>query len=99
MLIVAALCPGCVSSHFATVARAAAATREDYCGGTIAVRPLNDWAYAVEACEETTYYRCYYQRRSGGHVQCCHPVPDEAAATALVSLAPERDVHCVAFDH
>jgi hypothetical protein len=96
--VVATLCAGCVSSHFAAVARAAAATREDYCGGAITVRPLNDWAYAVEACESTTYYRCFYKRRTMGRVQCCHPVADEGAATTLVSFEPDSDVHCVEFD-
>jgi hypothetical protein len=99
ILLAAAPSTGCVSSHFQAVVRGAAASRASYCGGVIAVRPLSDWGYAVDACEETTYYRCFYQRRSGGHVQCCHPVPDEGAATSLVSFEPERDVHCVEFDH
>jgi hypothetical protein len=76
----------CATSHFETVVEVAASKRPRTCTAPFVVKALNGWAYRVDACEGTLYYRCSYQRKSMGRSQCCHPVPDEASATSL--LAP-----------
>jgi hypothetical protein len=60
------------------------------------VTPLRAWAYRVEACERTAFYRCYFKRKTAGRTQCCYPVPDEATATAIVAADPD-DATCKDF--
>jgi hypothetical protein len=74
----------CATSHFETVVEIAASKSPRQCSAPFAVRRLSDWAYRVDACDGTTYFRCSYQRKTMGRSQCCHPVPDEATATALL---------------
>lgn len=73
----------CATSHFETVVEIAASKSPRQCTAPFAVKRLSDWAYRVDACDGTTYFRCSYQRKTMGRSQCCHPVADEATATAL----------------
>ena len=85
LIIVPMLLVGCATSRFDSVVRRAVSTSLDDCGGEVAVERLNSWAYRVEACDSTVFYRCFYQRKTVGRTQCCYPVADEDAAAALVS--------------
>src|SRR6266567_4326308 len=76
---------GCATGHFETVVRRAVSDRQD-CGGEVSVKALGEWGYRIRACERTTYYRCFFKKRTMGRTQCCYPVPDENAATTLISL-------------
>ncbi len=76
---------GCWPSHFEVVVRQAEAARAP-CYQQVEVRALNAYAYRVDACEVTTFYRCYSKRKSMGGMQCCYRAENEAAATAMVSF-------------
>jgi hypothetical protein len=74
----------CAPNHFNSVVRRAEAARDDYCGGEVAVKAVGS-GYRAESCDETHYYRCYFQRRTGGRTQCCYEVEDEGSASSLIS--------------
>ena len=74
----------CATSRFETVVEIAASKSPRQCTAPFVVNRLTDWAYRVDACDGTTYFRCAYQRKTMGRSQCCHPVADEATATALL---------------
>ncbi len=82
--------------HYEDVVRIAASKHPRECSEPYKVAPLGGWAYRVDACEGALYYRCYAQRKSMGHTQCCGLVPDEASATAIFSAAGAADT-CVEF--
>ena len=87
----------CATSHFETVVEIAASKRPQKCATPFAVSRLNRWAYRVDACDETTYFRCAYVQKATGLSQCCHPVPDEAAATALLGARDAAQTTCQDF--
>jgi hypothetical protein len=90
--------PACAASHFDTVVEIAASGRPRACTEPFRVKRLNDWAFRVDACEGALYYRCSYARKTMGRTQCCHPVPDEASATALLgAAAPDAQKTCQDF--
>ena len=78
-----AVSSACAPAHFERVVRTAAA-KDAACGGEVVVKAVG-FGYRVQSCEETTYYRCYFARRSMGLEQCCYRVKDEGSATSLVS--------------
>jgi hypothetical protein len=88
----------CATSHFETVVEIAASKRPRACTAPFAVRRLNDWAYRVDACDGPLYFRCAYQRKTMGRTQCCHSVPDESSATALLAtMGGENETTCQDF--
>ncbi len=91
LVLATAGCPD-HSSQFQSVVRTAASQEDDYCGGEVAVKKLNSFSFRVDACDKRTYYRCYYARHEEEKL-CCSRVPDEDAATAIVSGIGE-DVTC-----
>lgn len=86
---------GC-ANHFESVVRRAEAARPDTCGGDVAVQKVG-YGYRVSACEETRYYRCYFQRKSMGQTQCCYEVSGEDEASALVSFSRDKPETCAEF--
>ncbi len=79
----------CATSHFETVVEIAASKRPRSCEAPFKVSRLSDWAYRVDSCDDVTYFRCSYTRKTMGRSQCCHPVPDEATAIALFGAQGE----------
>jgi hypothetical protein len=81
------------SSQFQSVVRTAVSQRDDYCGGEVAVKKLSSFSFRIDACDKRTYYRCYSKARHEAEKLCCFEVPDEDAATAIISGIGE-DVTC-----
>lgn len=89
-----ALLPACATSHYEDVVRIAASKHPRACTTPYTVAPLGRWAFRVDACEGTLFYRCWAgpnsaraRRKSMGRTQCCAPVPDETSATAVISAS------------
>jgi predicted RNA-binding Zn-ribbon protein involved in translation (DUF1610 family) len=85
---------GC-ANHFDSVVRTAAA-KTSTCGGELAVRK-EGYGYRVVSCGETSYYRCYFARRTMGRTQCCSKVADADEASSLFSV-PGADGVCMNFN-
>jgi hypothetical protein len=63
--------------------------RSEMCCPTATVQQLRGWAFKVEGCGQTVYWRC----STGSDGDCCWPVPTERAATRVLGLGhPEREV-------
>lgn len=78
--------PACVESHFREIATQAAAQQSECEGqtGAMQVKELEGYAYQAETCRGPAYYRCYYQRKTMGRVQCCGRVETYEEATATI---------------
>jgi hypothetical protein len=85
----------CVTNRFESIATQAAAQQTTTkCDSSTAVTtyPLEeDYAFRIDTCEGPTYWRCWYKRRTVGHVQCCARVADQDAATATFSPSLDGD--------
>ncbi len=77
---------GCFENHFREVATQAAAEQSSCEGSSkpMAVKQLESYAFEAETCRGPAYYRCYYQRKTMGRVQCCGRVATYEEATATI---------------
>jgi hypothetical protein len=88
LVVVAVMSHGCASTRFEAVVRKAANERPGSCGREVVLERLTDWSFRVQGCDGTLYYRCYYDRRTSGRMECCYEVPNERAATERFSIEP-----------
>jgi hypothetical protein len=89
----------CAHTHFEPIV-ASAYVRDGGCDERtrVDVEPLSSWGFRARGCGEgEAYYRCYFERKTLGKVQCCARVASAGAATAVIALKG-RDPVCEAVE-
>lgn len=77
------LAPSCVTNRFESIATEAAAKDACYSSKGVTIERLSSYAFRSEGCGGQKFYRCWYQRKTAGRIQCCARVDTEERATAL----------------
>jgi hypothetical protein len=89
-LAVLSLAQAACTNHFAVVAREATFSDNGNCRIGVVIKKLTWYAYAVTACNETAYYRCYFEGGYGTGTECCYRVHEEGEATDLIGPSSIR---------